>query len=235
MKNFDQFCQTQPHSEIYKSLENVEIGQICPCSQPKKKHTILATLMANATNFGKIIRNQLDECVTVSDNMAEDENDPGYGARIDFGPIFRHKKGLIKDILSHGHKRAQEVLNHPVIETFLYIQNKSKRNFVFKGLLLLLYVIFLIFHYVYVCSVLYWRKSEVPTFRTFPNAFTNGHGAEATYGLITVLTLTMLLFLEAFQIYIFRFDAMVNDFNGHTNSRSSPISGSAISRDWMPG
>ena len=55
-----------------------------------------------------------------------------FSARVDFGPIFKYKKGIVKDILSQGHKKAQLVLSHPVMETYLYLQSSVHMTFAFR-------------------------------------------------------------------------------------------------------
>ena len=42
---------------------------------------------------------------------------------IDYGPLLGHKSGVVKEILFMGHKKAQIVLNHPVMETYLQVVN----------------------------------------------------------------------------------------------------------------
>ena len=44
---------------------------------------------------------------------------------VDYGPLLGHKSGVVKEILFLGHKKAQIVLNHPVMETHLQVGERS--------------------------------------------------------------------------------------------------------------
>ena len=44
-----------------------------------------------------------------------------FDCRIDYGPLLGHKRGVVKEILFLGHKRAQIVLNHPLMESYLQV------------------------------------------------------------------------------------------------------------------
>ena len=48
---------------------------------------------------------------------------------VDYGPLLGHKSGVVKEILFLGHKKAQIVLNHPVMETHLQVGERSGRKF----------------------------------------------------------------------------------------------------------
>ena len=61
--------------------------------------------MDHGTNWDRLALRQLDKCITSNAN-AEDENDPEYYVRIDFGPMFGHKSSMIKEILEKGHKKV---------------------------------------------------------------------------------------------------------------------------------
>ena len=50
------------------------------------------------------------------------------GCSVDFGPLLGHKSGVVKEILFLGHKKAQIVLNHPVMETHLQVGERSNKN-----------------------------------------------------------------------------------------------------------
>ncbi len=80
------------------------------------------------------MKERLDECVT--DNVrqvdsTDRDDDPRYGIRIDYGPLLGHKRGVVKEILSLGHKKAQIVLNHPVMETYLQVKLTLDTRFLF--------------------------------------------------------------------------------------------------------
>lgn len=59
--------------------------------------------------------------IHVSAEGGQDENDPDFGVTIDFRQMFGHKDKVVKEILFHGHKKAQVVLSHPVFDSYLQV------------------------------------------------------------------------------------------------------------------
>ncbi len=49
----DAFLRESPHSRIARRLRHVDLGETCPCRRPRRRHTVLTTLMSNATNWDR--------------------------------------------------------------------------------------------------------------------------------------------------------------------------------------
>ena len=71
-----------------------------------------------------------------------DESDPNFAIVLNFDPIFSHKSSVIKEILFHGHKKAQLVFSHPLMESYLTLQNERLSKFFTASFLM--YFFFLI-------------------------------------------------------------------------------------------
>jgi len=134
------------HQQILHYLKGINLGDKCDNGR-----TVLANLMHDVTNGDRIVRQKLDECIT---ETTKDENDPEHSIVVDLNPLrSSHKsnnsmtdKGgqstisssVVRDLIDFRHTAANNLLCHPVIETYMNFRWFTMRHFFFINSVLFL-------------------------------------------------------------------------------------------------
>lgn len=153
----------------------LSLGDACPCSNPGRRHTILATVMDNGTNWERLVRSRLDDMVS---QVGLDPDTPDYGARIIFGEMFGGEDGgarVVRDALQHRDDEARVVFDHPAVEVFL--RQRSGRPRALFAVSFALYLAFLAAYTAHHVNLFYLKlrgKPEGPVGNPIPGTTVGG-------------------------------------------------------------
>jgi len=146
------------HSKILERLKSMQLGDLTKSPADGNDRTVFYSLLSNATNGDGVLKQKLDQCVSMT---RPDENDPECAIEVNLTPLLEgnndNQVDIIKDMLDFKETNAREILLHPVIQTFLDVKWKKIRVVFF--LTFASYILFLMAYSSYLANIFYRQST----------------------------------------------------------------------------